>query len=90
MAWLTIAVGAEGVSETEGRPWIRPATDKEIATWIEERQGESLGKPMKFDLGEFLIDHNGRPYYLMSVDAENAPTYVVEKVKAHTRVVRVA
>jgi hypothetical protein len=87
MAWLTIAVGAEGVSETEGKPWIRPATEEERKAFIEERRGNS---PEQFDLGSFLIDHNGRPYFLMSVDEENAPIYVVEKVKCHCRVVRVA
>lgn len=87
MAWLTIAVGAEGVAETEGEPWIRPATEEEKQEFIKQRQWESP-KPEKFDLGSFLIDSTGRPYFLMSVNEEEAPDMVAERARDYTRVKR--
>ena len=87
MAWLLIAVGAEGVAETEGKPWIRPATEEEIQAFIAEREGESK---TPFDLSSFLIDSTGRPYFVMAIDSEHAPLYVTEKVKCHSRAVRIA
>jgi len=83
MSWLTIAVGAEGVAEVQGKPWIRDATEEEVQNWTKERSSA-------FDAKALLMDNTGRPYFLMSVDPENAPIHVVEKAKVYVRVLRLA
>lgn len=78
----TLLVGAEGISETEGQPWIRPATDEENRDFVaracrndEERYRNSL------------VDLNGRPYFLMTV-LDNAPEQVIAKAKRCGRCLR--
>ena len=77
--WLLVLVGAEGISETRGKPWLRPATPEEHARFETE-----TGK----DIEKIGIDGNGRPYWLMAVDSETAPAEAVEKARNNLRVLR--
>jgi hypothetical protein len=78
----TLLVGAEGTAETEGEPWIRPATAEEQRAFIEQacKGDEGLYR-------DSLVDGTGRPYFLLTV-LDNAPESVQAKAKRCARCLR--
>jgi len=84
----TLLLGAEGVSETEGKDWIRDATADEIedlknAIADASRTIDRLDDAYK----SALSDGTGRPYFPMTVLA-NAPPSVLARAHHTLRTVR--
>lgn len=77
---LTLLLGAEGVSETEGQPWIREATAEEA----EEFRDFYGGSDVMQELG---LDRTGRPYWLMTL-TEETPPEILEANRGYGRMVR--
>jgi hypothetical protein len=71
-----VLLGAEGVSETKDKPWIRQANDDEVDSFREDNPKVSF------------IDATGRPYWVVVVDCEKAPDHVVRRVDVCIRMVR--
>jgi hypothetical protein len=79
---VTLFVGAEGVAELEGQPWIREATEEEIVRLRAERQPKDDA-----EWESLFLDGVGRPYFLMTV-LKDAPEEVWRKASSHLRVLR--
>lgn len=76
---VTILLGAEGCAELEHQPWLREATPEEIEAF-KEKCGRSYYDAM-------LLDHNGRPYWTMTV-LRTAPEWAWNTAMGHLRLVR--
>lgn len=90
-----VLVGAEGCSETAHEPWLRDANDDEKNLFrshchqlFQAANGASSNKT--FEFGKFLVDGNGRPYWLKAVlDHPATPSIAKEKAQQFTRVLRI-
>ncbi len=91
-----VLVGAEGCAETNGESWIRDATEEEQQLFKDHCRSlftEANGgdKSKRFDFSKFLVDGNGRPFWIKAVlDQPNTPTAARFKAQRFTRVFRIA
>jgi hypothetical protein len=79
---VTLLLGAEGCSELENQPWIREATAEEeraFELYLREQKGLALN--------ECTIDHNGRPYWVMTL-LPDAPVEYLDLATRKLRTVR--
>jgi hypothetical protein len=77
---VTLLVGAEGVSEQEGQPWLREATPDEIDAF-------AATLPPDVKLRDVTIDGVGRPYFVMTV-LPDAPAEIYGYASRYQRVKR--
>lgn len=77
---VTLLVGAEGVSEQEGQPWLREATPDEVEQF-------KTHLPPGVTLYDVTIDGIGRPYFVMTVLGTDPPE-IYEKASKFQRVLR--
>ena len=90
-----VLVGAEGCSETSDVPWIRDATEEEKSQFKEYchqlyREAQGVNSNKSFNFGRFLVDGNGRPYWIKAIlDHPSTPSITREKAAKFTRVVRI-
>jgi hypothetical protein len=76
---ITMLLGAEGVAETAGEPWIRDATEEEAGALREKvggRRYEAL-----------VLDGMGRPYFPVVVSG-SAPGWARKSASTHIRRIR--
>jgi hypothetical protein len=73
----TMLLGAEEVAERRDCDWLREATGEEAAEF----------KRQQSNADSLAIDHNGRPYFLMTV-LSHAPGHILNQVSSFARMVR--
>lgn len=83
----TLFLGAEGLQETEGQPWIRPATDAEIEALRKETTDGLPEADAREKWQNMSIDRIGRPYFLVTV-LGSAPDEVWRVACGHLRMKR--
>ena len=83
-----VLVGAEGAAEVEGQPWIREATRDEFAAW--QKANTRTDPITKKEVSVDLVDHTGRPYWLMAVEVDHpdCPVEAATKAMINKRVLR--
>ncbi len=98
---VTCLLGAEGVAETEGQPWVRPATEEEVAEFRESLlsaflprsqecrrlHAEELAQREDRIWRDVQIDSTGRPYFPVTV-LSDAPQEAWEAASQHIRLLR--
>lgn len=83
-----VLIGAEGCAETEGKPWLRDATEEEKQAFVADCQRRCKAAGKKFDYGDFTVDGIGRPYWLKTVlRTPGTPQIAIDKATGFTRVV---
>lgn len=78
---VLILLGAEGVMEVEGVPWIRDTSPDELETFKEQHRLSAV------DFEELCIDETGRPYFLMAL-LHDAPAQVRTRAQGACRLRR--
>lgn len=78
----TLLVGAEGVAEIDGLPWVREATNQERQAFIEQVLDGDVER-----YRNSTVDRTGRPYFLVTILAD-APSDIQEKAKRCVRCLR--
>lgn len=85
-----ILLGAEGISEAKGVPWLRDPTAEELEgfksdfeRWLRETWAGDT--PPKYE--DYTVDGTGRPYWPKVVTGE-APDFAREKAGSCWRAVR--
>jgi hypothetical protein len=85
-----VLVGAEGVAELDGVPWLREASAAEAAAWRAELEEPRVSAitgevvPGREDVDQLFTDLMGRPYYLMVVE-RSAPLDVWQRATGYLR-----
>lgn len=74
----TLLIGAEGVAERAGTPWLREANEDEKETFC-----AFYGAKLR----ELNVDGTGRPYWLMTI-TDDAPEGVLKANAGYGRLVR--
>ena len=75
-------LGAEGLAESAGESWLRPATPTEVEAFRTELSHNDMR-----DFDALTIDHIGRFYEVVVID-KTAPLDIWLRASSHNRCVR--
>ena len=88
---LVSAEGMADLSDHDKETWIRDATPTEKDLFVEDCKRVAQSHNNTFDFGNFAVDGNGRPYWLMTfLEHENTPAIAKKKAIEYTRVMRIS